>query len=522
MTRNIKFLILEHDPSDIDLIKYELNKSFGNNAMHVVQNQDDFTQALHNFCPDIILSDYSLPTFDGLSAFKIKQEIRPDTPFILVSGTVGEENAVEFIKTGITDYALKDKLYSLEPKIVRALNEAHEREQKRQAQEALKNSESNLRAIFQNTDVGFLFLNTDYRVVAYNYISQQWAMNLLGHHLTENTNFKNLLQADKLIAFNDFDSRIMNGRDITCETNFKNPDGSLKWYSVNGKPILDKDRIIGTCIAITDITRRKMAEEEILKLNSELEHRVEQRTYELVEANKALEAFSYSVSHDLRSPVRSVMGFTSLIQAEHGHSLNPDLKQLFSHIESSSKRMNTIIDDLLVLAKYGKEPLNIGPVNLTRLFYSVWDNHLFTAPHNAKLEMQELPVVTGDGSMLEQVLVNMVSNAVKYSSKIDKPVVRVGFTETEDSVTIYVQDNGAGFDMKNYNRLFGAFQRLHGLSEFEGSGVGLMIIKRIIDRHGGQVWAEGKVNGGATFYFSLPKQVTTAGNNNGMLMDSLQ
>ncbi len=506
MSRKIKFLILEHDASDIELLLFELRKSFPDAETLVVQTCDDYTKALTAYQPDIILSDYSLPGFDGISAFKIKQQILPDVPFILVSGTVGEENAVEFIKNGITDYALKDKLFSLEPKIVRALNEALEREQKNKALEALKSSESNLRAIFQNTDVGFLFLNTDYQVVAYNQISQQVVKNLLGYELEENANFKGLLQEDKLMAFNEFDSRIKNGRDITCETSFTDENGKVWWYSINGKPILNKNNVAGTCIAITDITRRKQAEDEIRTLNAELEHRVEQRTYELLEANKALEAFAYSVSHDLRSPVRSVMGFTKLIASEHGHSLGSDLKQLFDHIESSSRRMNAIIDDLLVLAKYGKEPLNAQPVNLNNLFNSVWDNLLFATPHRAKLKLGKLPKVYADASMLEQVVVNLVSNAVKYSSKKENPEIEIGATETAEAFTIYIKDNGAGFDMKNYNRLFGAFQRLHGLSEFEGSGVGLMIVKRIIDRHGGNVWADAKVNEGATFYFSLPRQ----------------
>lgn len=506
MSRNIRFLILEHDTSDIDLLKFELRKSFADSETLVVQTQDDYTRALTVYQPNIILSDYSLPGFDGISAFKIKQQINPDIPFILVSGTVGEESAVEFIKNGITDYALKDKLFSLEPKIVRALNEALEREQKRKAMEALKNSESNLRAIFQNTDVGFLFLNADYQVVAYNQVSYQSVKNLLGYELKENANFKNLLQQDTLIAFNEFDAYIKSGRDITCETSFTDENGKVSWYSINGKPILDKESVVGTCIAITDITRRKYAEDEIRKLNAELENRVEQRTYELVEANKALEAFAYSVSHDLRSPVRSVMGFAKLIASEHGHSLSEDLKQLFDHIESSSRRMNAIIDDLLVLAKYGKDPLNLQKVNIANVFNSVWDTLLFTSPHRATLVMNNLPPVLADASMIEQVVVNLTSNAVKYSSKKEKPVIEVGATETDEAVTIYIKDNGAGFDMKNYNRLFGAFQRLHGLSEFEGSGVGLMIIKRIIDRHGGKVWAEAKVNEGATFYFSLPKQ----------------
>jgi PAS domain S-box-containing protein len=511
MDRKMKILILEHDPSDIDLLKYELKRSFPLHTSQVVQSEKDFVSALLDFEPNIVLSDYSLPAFDGVTAFQITQKIAPNTPFILVSGTIGEENAVELIKSGVTDYALKDKLYALVPKVIRALNEADDKQLKKKMQESLQTSESNLRAMFENTDVGFLFLNTDYTVVAFNQVSDHWASDLFGLELKENANFKKLLTPERLIDFTSFAGRILKGNDVTYETNFPKTDGGIIWYNVNGKPVTDKGKVIGLCIAVTDITSRKTAEEEIKKLNTELEERVKIRTAELVEANTALEAFSYSVSHDLRSPVRSVMGFTQIINKEYGHGLNEDLKELFGHIEKSSKRMNAIIDDLLALAKFGKEKLQIMEVDMHKLFSNVWDHLLFTNPHNAVIEMVPLPKVPADGSMIEQVVVNLLSNAVKYSSKKEKPLIKIGFEETEDGIIFYVKDNGAGFDMKSYDRLFGAFQRLHGVSEFEGTGVGLMLIKRIVERHGGSVWAEGKVNEGAVFYFSLPKSMPTTG-----------
>ncbi len=248
----------------------------------------------------------------------------------------------------------------------------------------------------------------------------------------------------------------------------------------------------------------KDAENEIKKINGELEERVKKRTQELTAANTALEAFSYSVSHDLRSPVRSVMGFVKIINNEYAKSLSPDVKDLFAHIETGSRRMNSIIDSLLILAKYGKEKLRLEKVDLNLLFQSVWDHILFVEPHAAALKMETLPTVSADAGMLQQVVINLLSNAVKYSSKTENPCVEVGCTINPTHVVIHVKDNGAGFDMKYYDKLFMAFQRLHGMNEFEGTGVGLMLVKRIIDRHSGTVWAEGKVNEGATFYFSLP------------------
>jgi light-regulated signal transduction histidine kinase (bacteriophytochrome) len=167
--------------------------------------------------------------------------------------------------------------------------------------------------------------------------------------------------------------------------------------------------------------------------------------------------------------------------------------------------MNSIINDLLNFAKEGKDKLKLVEVDTTALVNEVWTNLGISAPHHAILQLQPLPVVQADASMLQQVVVNLLSNAIKYSSKKDKPVVEVGYTETEHKIIFHVKDNGAGFSMKNYDRLFLAFQRLHGVTDFEGTGIGLTLVKRIIQRHGGEVWAEAIENEGATFYFSLPK-----------------
>ncbi len=513
MNRSMKILVVEHDLYDIDLLRYELSRAFPNHIAEVVQTEADFCKALESR-PDIILSDYSLPSFDGTRAFEIKKQLAPDIPFILVSGTIGEENAVELIKNGVTDYALKDKLYALAPKIVRALNEAEEKQYKKSVEEALLKSEANLRAMFDSTDVGFLFLNPDGTILAFNPMSQHWAKHSFGVKLTTNINFRSLLTAENLNAFNTLSARVMGGKEVSYETSYPIAGGSPTWFYIHAKPVTDEQKtVIGMCIAVNDITANKQAEEEIRILNSGLEERVKERTTELIEANTALEAFSYSVSHDLRSPVRSVMGFAQIITKEHGHALTAELKELFTHIESSSKRMNAIIDDLLALAKCGKDKLQKGDVNMTNLFYSVWDNLLFSNSHQAAIEVRPMPVVYADSSMLEQVIVNLLSNAIKYSSKKEKPVIKVGCEEGDDRYTFYVKDNGAGFDMKNYKRLFNAFQRLHSIGEFEGTGIGLTLIKRIIDKHGGEVWAEGTVGEGATFYFTLPKG-NKAGNNN--------
>ena len=268
----------------------------------------------------------------------------------------------------------------------------------------------------------------------------------------------------------------------------------------------------GYFVAVFDvITQRKNAEKALEKLNAELEERVLARTVELCEANKSLEAFAYSASHDLRAPVRTVLGFTKILDHDYADKLGPEFKELLSYIDKSGKRMNNIIEDLLALAKYGQDKLKHAPVDMTKLVNSVWSNIAITSPNQAKLEITGLPEVMADLSMIEQVVVNLISNAIKYSSKKEYPVIRVWGEQNQDITLFYFQDNGAGFDMKNYDRLFGAFQRLHGNNEFEGTGVGLALVKRIIEKHGGTIGATSKPGEGATFYFTLPNVASTVG-----------
>ncbi len=276
-----------------------------------------------------------------------------------------------------------------------------------------------------------------------------------------------------------------------------------RWFNVQVRP-LSKAKNAGAVVMHINITALKHAHNAIININNELEERVTIRTDELLAANKSLEAFSYSVSHDLRSPVRSIVGFSKLIKKEYGQEMKADMKELFTFIEASGMRMNAIIDDLLSFAKWGKETLYLTEVDMTALFAHVWNNTLQESPHHAILELQPLPNVQADKAMIRQVVVNLISNAVKYSSKKENPVVKVGFEKTNTELIFHVTDNGAGFDMANYSRLFSTFQRLHSVSDFEGTGIGLAMIKTIIEKHNGRVWAEGKVNEGATFYFSLP------------------
>ncbi len=262
--------------------------------------------------------------------------------------------------------------------------------------------------------------------------------------------------------------------------------------------------VVERCWATIEL---RTAEEKIRRFNVELEQRVVERTAQLEAANQELEAFSYSVSHDLRAPLRHVTGFVSLLQQDSEPSLSEKSLRYLATISSSAKRMGDLIDDLLAFSRIGRQALQASEINLVRLVKeTLGDFQLESEKRNIAWNIHPLPVVRADRALLRLVLVNLISNAVKFTSRRDEAKIEIGTAPGSDAETvIFIRDNGAGFDPRYADKLFGVFQRLHRQEEFEGTGIGLANVQRIIHRHGGRVWAEGALDGGATFYFSIPK-----------------
>jgi len=284
------------------------------------------------------------------------------------------------------------------------------------------------------------------------------------------------------------------------ENEFAFPDGSKGWFDLSIQPVPE-----GIFILSADITDRKRAEEEILRLNRELEQRVIERTAQLQVANQELEAFAYSVSHDLRAPLRSIDGFSQALVEDYGSRLDEQGRGYTQRVRAAAQRMGMLIDDLLKLSRVTRAEMSREPVDLSATAAEVVGALKGTEPdRHVEVRVDDGLAGMGDPRLLRVALENLLGNAWKFTSRQAIPRIEFGRTASDGTQAYFVRDNGTGFDMQYAGKLFGAFQRLHSTEDYPGTGIGLVTVQRIIHRHGGRVWAEGEVGKGATFYFTLP------------------
>jgi signal transduction histidine kinase len=366
LNHSVRILILEHEPDDIELLQYELKKGGLDYSSEVVQERRSYEQALRDFKPDIVLSDYALPEFDGASAFYIKKEIAPDTPFIIVSGTIGDENAVELIKAGVTDYVLKDKLFMVVTKIDRALKENRELREK-------------------------------------------------------------------------------------------------------------KDR-----------------EEKLANYARELER-----------SNKELGEFAYLASHDLQEPLRMVGSFLQLLQQRYQDKLDSVANEYIYYAVEGASRMKRLISDLLNYSRTNREWL-IEQIDIAGTIREALQN--LTASVNdsgAMIHFENMPVLAADRSQMIQLFQNLIGNAIKFRKKDEPLVIKISASQNNGCWQFSVEDNGIGIEEQYSEKIFVIFKKLHSNEKFEGTGIGLAIAKKIVERHGGKIWLESAPGKGTTFYFTL-------------------
>jgi len=628
MSGKIKILIVEHDPNDIELIQYELKKGGIIYISEIVQNEKEYDNALKNFIPDIILSDYSIPSFSGLAAFEIKEKISPLTPFIFVSGTIGEENSIELIKNGVTDFVLKDKLFSLTIKVKRALKEAQEKEQKIETDEKLKKSEAKFRQLMESSTDALIGANKEGKIVYANkeatilfgystdeLLNNKIEMLLPGRFRERHEGYRTGFQANPVtremgkaglplygrrkdesefateISLKSIETEeglvVMSViRNITekkkAEENLKQsenrfrelfesapeslvvvdnttltfvkfnanavklfkysaeefikigpldisplfqPDGRLseekakefminlmkgdnpvfEWLVVdaNGKEIICEVRLTllsninesQHLASFIDITERKNTEKKI-----------EQQNKELAASNMELEQFAYVASHDLQEPLRMVSSFLNLVEKRMDGQLDDTSRQYIHFAVDGAKRMKTLIQDLLLYSRVDTNKENFTATDLNDVMQYV--NHLLEEDikkNRAVITVKPMPVISANKTLISQLFVNLVSNALKYHGD-KEPEIEVGCTEEPGKWIFYVKDNGIGIDPKFFDKIFIIFQRLHTKNEYSGTGIGLAICKKIVETHKGRIWVESEAGKGSTFYFSIPKQ----------------
>ena len=405
------------------------------------------------------------------------------------------------VEVSVTVSPIKDSF----GKVIGASTIARDISERKRAEEAIRQSEVRYRTLFDTLIEGFCTIEVifdaggkpvDYRFLEINPAFEKQT----GLHNAQGKLMRDLAPDHEAHWFEIYGKIALTGEPVHFENEAKvlGRHYDVFAYRVGGPEIRK------VAILFNDITERKAAEEKINQLNVELEHRVIKRTAELEAANKELEAFSYSVSHDLRTPLRAMNGFAGIVLEDFGPQLPEEGRRYLERIRNGGQRMGELIDDLLAFSRLSRQPVNRQRMNSARIVREVLDD-LKPQQDGRQIEWRigELPPCLADSALLKQVWANLLSNAIKYTRDRQPAIVEAGCTHENGRNVYFVRDNGVGFDMQYANKLFGVFQRLHRADEFEGTGVGLAIVQRIIHRHGGRVWAQGRVNQGATFYFTI-------------------
>lgn len=379
-------------------------------------------------------------------------------------------------------------------------------EEREKAEKELGRSELKYKKLYDGMMDGFVITTIEGKILEFNNAFTSMLM-----HDDDELKSKNIndLTPEK---WHDEEKRIFenqvfgSGYSETYEKEMIKKDGSIFPVELRTYLIVnEKNEKEGMWAIIKDITERKKIELMTQKLNEELEQRVKERTSQLKILNQELEAFSYSVSHDLRTPLRIISGYSKILFEEYANELSDDAKTLLEGITKNTNNMSCLIDDLLEFSKLNRKEVALTEINFEKIFKEVFNEIPGSAiKDKVKINISKLPVVKGDKALLKQVAANFISNAVKFSSKVENPEINVSANIENGMAVFCIKDNGVGFDMNYSGKLFGVFQRLHKQNEYEGTGVGLAIVKRIINRHGGKVWAESELNNGSSFYFSLP------------------
>jgi len=530
MKETLRILHLEDDEADAELIRRALNSTDWRCEILLATTKEDFQVAMEGTAFDAVISDSAVPGFDGVAALRLVREQDHGLPFIFVSGDHRPEQADRMKAAGATDYVPKTKLKDLLPTVRRALETPPAKVEKNRIfaspavdrlvsviqQLSLAHDMETIMAIVRGAareltgadGATFVLREGDFC----HYLDEDalgplwkgsrfpmsrcisgWAM------LNRRVAVIEDIYADPRIPLDAYQPTFVKSL-VMIPIRTESPIGAIGGYWATRHAATEEEvRLLQTLADSTSIAI------ENVMLYSGFEDAVRELTSVLAAANRDLESFSYSVSHDLRAPLRAIQGFSQLLFTEYAHRLDGTALNYLHRILGSTKRMGQLIEDLLNLASLGRVTLRQTTVDLSALAREIFDELYVISPRTqVKLMIEGRMTAEGDPGLLHIALQNLFSNAWKYTSKRVEARIEFGRKMGEDGKQIYyIRDNGAGFDSQYADRLFGVFQRLHAESEFPGTGVGLATVQRIIHRHGGKIWAESAVNKGATFYFTL-------------------
>ena len=551
--KKIKILVIDDNNDNLITIKALIGEIFSDVIIFLALNGKDGLIVAEQEYPDVILLDVVMPGMDGFEVCEKlkKHESLCDIPVIFITALnetrqvrlkaleIGAEaflikpidenelnaqiRAMVKIKNANLEKRHKEKrLTALVEEQTRELNVTYtatlnlledirkENEARKMSEEALRESEERYRRITSGlTDYLYTVKVFEGKVV--ETIHNEACYNVTGYtsgEFAEDPNLwiKIIIPEERKIANKRF-HEILEGKDLqTYEHHIIRKNGEIRWISDTAIQKFDNNgKLISFDCVIKDITDRKLAEEEIRKLNEELEQRVAKRTSQLEAANKEMEAFSYSVSHDLRTPLRHINGFADILITEYHKHLPDEAKHYLETISDSAKKMGVLIDDLLCFSRTGRTELVRSLFNMNDIVEDALAQIKFKSDDRLiEWKISSLPTVLCDYNLLRQVWINLIDNALKYSKQKDKAIIEISNTTANGDYIFMIRDNGVGFDMKYARKLFGVFQRLHSSKQFEGTGIGLANVQRIILRHGGRVWAFSEINKGAEFYFTIP------------------
>ena len=491
-----RVLLVEDHPGDARLVREELAE-YGAGAfqLETVARLDTALRRLAEARFDAALLDLGLPDSQGLDTFARLHAAAPELPVVVLSGLADERTATEAVQAGAQDYLVKGRPDG--HSLARALRYAIERGR---AEQALRESEHRYRLLFDsgNDAVCVHGIGPDGLPGAFTQVNQILCQRL-GYAAEEMLRMtpqqvRAPLPAGELECVM---QRLRQDGQVLFEVDDLTRDGSRIPVEINAR-LIQLDGRPAVLSMARDIRERRRAEQGIRRANAELEQRVRERTAEL-------EAFTYSVSHDLHAPLRHVTRFADMLRAECGHVLGSACAHYLDRIEAGAENMRRLIEALLKLSRLERQNLDRRPTDLNALLAGLLKElEPEFAARSIEWHIGSLPAADCDAGLLKQVFSNLLLNALKFTRPATQAVIEVGASRCEKESVFFVRDNGVGFDMQRAERLFGVFERLHPENEFEGTGIGLATVRRIVNRHGGRVWAEAAPGHGATFSFTLP------------------